>query len=231
MSLKNLSILIFALFVCSVGLSQTKLNTSNARRPDNPFGEDTSAVRRAKGFKNVATIDMYLLFNKEIDTSVVDTTLVIDKHYKFNYLQKDNFGLMPFANIGQTYNSLTINPTQETIIPLFGARARHFNYYEIEDINYYEVPTPWTRLTYKTAFQQGQMLDAFIAVNLSKQYNFSIAYKGLRSLGNYQNALTSTGNFRFQGEDGFHGRRRAPQRPYSRYTLAPLPQSQDRLAE
>jgi hypothetical protein len=41
------------------------------------------------------------------------------------------------------------------------------------------------------------MLDAFFTVNLSKQINFSLAYKGLRSLGNYQSALTSSGNFRF----------------------------------
>jgi hypothetical protein len=197
MLVKNILIPLLVLFVINTGYSQTKLNTSNANRPDNPFGEDTSAVKRAKGFKNVATIDMYLLFNKEIDTSIVDTTLVLDKHYKFNYLQKDNFGLMPFANIGQSYNSLTFNPAAKEVVPLFGARARHFNYYEIDDINYYEVPTPWTRLTYKTAFQQGQLLDAFFSVNLSKQFNFSIAYKGLRSLGNYQNALTSSGNFRF----------------------------------
>ncbi|WP_411895885.1 putative porin [Winogradskyella sp. A2] len=197
MSVKNFFIPLLVLFVINTGYSQTKLSTSNTKRPDNPFGEDTSAVKRSKGFKNVATIDMYLLFNKEIDTSIVDTTLVLDKHYKFNYLQKDNFGLMPFANIGQSYNSLTFNPVSKEIIPLFGARSRHFNYYELGDINYYEVPTPWTRLTYKTAFQQGQLLDAFFSVNLSKQFNFSIAYKGLRSLGNYQNALTSSGNFRF----------------------------------
>ncbi|BAO74861.1 putative porin [Winogradskyella sp. PG-2] len=140
---------------------------------------------------------MYLQFNTEIDTSVVDTTLSIKKDYKFNYLQRDNFGLMPFANIGQTYNSLTFNLLSDNTSPLFGARARHFNYMESDDIRYYEVPTPWTRLTYKTAFEQGQMLDAFIAVNLSRQFNFSLAYKGLRSLGNYQNSLTSSGNFRF----------------------------------
>ncbi len=139
---------------------------------------------------------MYLQFNTEMDTSVVDTTLSIKKDYKYNYLQKDNFGLMPFANMGQTYNTLTFNTRQNNSVPLFGARAKHFNYMTNSDINYYEVPTPWTRLTYKTAFSQGQMLDAFFTVNLSKQFNFSIAYKGLRSLGNYVNALTSTGNFR-----------------------------------
>ena len=176
---------------------QTKLNKGNVVNRENPFENDTSDVKRSKGFKNLASIDMYLQFNTEVDTVVVDTTLSIKKDYKFNYLQKDNFGLMPFANIGQTYNTLSHNFNSKETKPLFGARARHFNYYENDGIKYYEVPTPWTRLTYKTAFEQGQMLDAFFAVNLSKQFNFSIAYKGLRSLGNYQNALTSSGNFRF----------------------------------
>ncbi len=175
--------------------AQIKLTGANA--PNRGNVNDSTDVKRSKGFKDLATIDMYLQYNTEADTSIVDTTLTIKKDYKFNYLQKDNFGLMPFANIGQTYNSLTINSVDNETNPLFGARARHFNYFEDEDIKYHEVPTPWTRLTYKTAFEQGQMLDAFFAVNLSKQLNFSIAYKGLRSLGNYQNALTSTGNFRF----------------------------------
>lgn len=186
--------IILVLFLANAN-AQIKLTGANA--PNRGNVNDSTDVKRSKGFKDLATIDMYLQYNTEEDTSIVDTTLTIKKDYKFNYLQKDNFGLMPFANIGQTYNSLTINSADNETNPLFGARARHFNYFEDEDIKYYEVPTPWTRLTYKTAFEQGQMLDAFFAVNLSKQLNFSIAYKGLRSLGNYQNALTSTGNFRF----------------------------------
>ena len=158
---------------------------------------DSTSVSRGKGYKKVATIDMYLKFNTSLDSTIVDTTISIKKLYKFNYLQKDNFGLMQFANIGQSYNTLSFDASSNNTIPLFGARARHFNYMEADDILYYEVPTPWTRLTYKTAFQQGQLLDAFFTVNLSRQFNFSIAYKGLRSLGNYQNSLTSTGNFRF----------------------------------
>ena len=190
--------IIFFLCCCiQIVVAQTKpILKSNTDRT-NSFDKDSIIEKRAKGFKKVATIDMYLQFNTEMDTSVVDTTLSIKKDYKFNYLQKDNFGLMPFANMGQTYNALTFNPKEQNSVPLFGARAKHFNYMTNSDINYYEVPTPWTRLTYKTAFEQGQMLDAFFTVNLSRQFNFSIAYKGLRSLGNYQNALTSTGNFRF----------------------------------
>ncbi len=144
-----------------------------------------------------ATIDLYKIISFTRDTTFVDTTLSIQEEYKFNYLRKDNFELIVFSNIGQTYNSLSTDFHNINMVPQFGARARHFNYMEIEDINYYHVPTPLTELFYKTAFKQGQLLDAFFTTNISKQFNFSIAYKGLRSLGNYQHILTSTGNFRF----------------------------------
>ncbi|WP_245977291.1 putative porin [Ichthyenterobacterium magnum] len=143
-----------------------------------------------------ATIDLYKIISHERDTTIVDTTLSIKKEYKFNYLRKDNFGLMPFANMGQTYNTLSYNIRDNNLMPSIGAKAKHFNYMEVEDINYYQVPTPLTELFYKSAFQQGQVLDAFFTVNTSKQFNFSIAYKGMRSLGKYQHILASTGNFR-----------------------------------
>ena len=54
--------------------------------------------------------------------------------------------------------------------------------------------TPLTELYFKTAFEQGQQLDSFFTINPNKQFNFSLAYKGVRSLGKYQHSLTSTGN-------------------------------------
>ncbi|WNH09195.1 putative porin [Thalassobellus suaedae] len=150
-----------------------------------------------KSGKKLAKIEDYIIISHTNDTTYVDTTLSIQKEYKFNYLRKDNFGLMPFSNLGQTYNSLTYNFQNTSLMPSFGARAKHFNYMEIEDINYYRVPTPLTELFFKTAFEQGQLADSFFTVNTSPQFNFSLAYKGLRSLGKYQHILTSTGNFRF----------------------------------
>ncbi|NRD21601.1 putative porin [Winogradskyella litoriviva] len=196
MHIRFFSILFFGLITSSL-VSQTKLNGRNLPKGGNTSENDSTSTNRLKGFEKLATIDMYVEFNHVIDSTEIDTTISIKKEYKFNYLQKDNFGLMPFANIGQTYNTLSFNSADNAMIPLFGARSRHFNYLEHDDIKFYEVATPWTRLTYKTAFEQGQVLDAFFTINLTKQFNFSIAYKGLRSLGNYQNALTSTGNFRF----------------------------------
>jgi hypothetical protein len=141
----------------------------------------------------------YLIISYKNDTTYVDTTLSIKKDYKFNYLRKDDFGLMPFSNMGQTYNSLTYNFQNTNLMPGFAAQAKHFFYMEIEDINYYRVPTPLTELLFRTAFEQGQLADSFFTVNTSPQFNFSIAYKGLRSLGKYQHILSSSGNFRFTG--------------------------------
>ncbi|TBN00834.1 hypothetical protein EYD45_13490 [Hyunsoonleella flava] len=144
-----------------------------------------------------AKIQDYLIISHDNDTTFVDTTLTIQKEYKFNYLRRDNFGLMPFSNLGQTYNSLTFDFQNTNLLPNFGARARHFNYMEVEDVYYYRVPTPLTELFYKTAFEQGQLADSFFTVNTTPRFNFSVAYKGMRSLGQYQHILTSTGNFRF----------------------------------
>ncbi|PSG86577.1 putative porin [Aurantibacter aestuarii] len=173
----------------SDNLDNTTNNSENIRN----FGSNKS--------KNIKTdvkakITDYLIITKENDTTYLDTTLSIKKEYKFNYLRKDNFELLPFSNLGQTYNSLGYNFKSTRLMPEFGVRAKHFNYLETEDINYYHVPTPLTELFFKTAFKQGQLLDAFFTSNTSKQFNFSIGYKGLRSLGTYQNILSSTGNLR-----------------------------------
>jgi len=81
--------------------------------------------------------------------------------------------------------------------PEFGFKAKHFNYLEVDDIKYYSVATPLTELYFKTVMEQGQNVDALITLNTSERFNFSIAFKGLRSLGKYINQLTSAGNFRF----------------------------------
>ncbi|WP_306353244.1 putative porin [Flavobacterium sp. '19STA2R22 D10 B1'] len=152
---------------------------------------------KAKAKAEKAPIELYQIITLERDTTLVDTSLTIQKEYKFNYLRKDNFGLLPFANPGQTYNTLDFGLTKYAAFPEFGFKAKHFNYMEVRDIKYYSVATPMTELFYKSVLEQGQMLDAFITLNTSKNWNFSIAYKGLRSIGKYINNTSSTGNFRF----------------------------------
>lgn len=143
------------------------------------------------------SIDLYKIYTLEKDTIYVDTTLSIKKEYKFNLLRKDIFGLLPFANEGQPYNTLNFGLNNKSTFPDFGFKAKHFNYLEANDIKYYSVPTPLTELYFKTVMEQGQSLDAFLTLNTKPNLNFSIAYKGIRSLGKYINSLSSSGNFRF----------------------------------
>jgi hypothetical protein len=172
-------------------------------KPDQPFvtstsqnttSIDTSSTSRNR---NKAKIEQYQVISLENDTTYIDTTLTIRKEYIFNYLRKDNFGLLPFANEGQTYNTLQFGLTDFSPYPEFGFDAKHFNYLQVKDIKYYSVATPLTELYFKTVMEQGQTLDSFITVNTSERLNFSVAYKGLRSLGNFVNQLSSSGNFRF----------------------------------
>ncbi len=154
--------------------------------PDSKKKDSTQAI----------TIQNYKIITFARDTTFLDTTLSIQKEYKYNYLRNDDFELMPFANVGQPYNKLGVNFERRTLYPKIGAKAKHFNYAEIEDINYYNVATPMTELMFKTTFEQGQLLDALLTFNTSKRLNFSLAYKGFRSLGKYQNSQAQSGNFK-----------------------------------
>lgn len=146
---------------------------------------------------SIATIDMYKIISLKNDTTFVDTSLTIQREYKFNYLRKDNFGLLPFANEGYVYQTLDYSLKNSSPYPEIGFAGKHFNYLQVSDINYYNVATPMTELYFKTVMEQGQMIDAFITLNTSQRLNFSIGYRGLRSLGKYVNQLSSNGNFKF----------------------------------
>ncbi len=139
----------------------------------------------------------YRIISLVHDTVFVDTTLTVKKEYKFNYLRKDNFGLLAFANEGQTYQTLNFGYHQFSALPEMGFTAKQFNYNKYEDVKYYSVATPLTELYFKTVMEQGQSLEANLTLNVSPNLNFSIGYKGLRSLGKYINTLSSTGNFVF----------------------------------
>ncbi|MDN6279592.1 MAG: putative porin [Psychroflexus sp.] len=193
-------VLIISIFFFALSASaQRKLTGTPTNRPSITLDdeEESDDDSEKKDIKEVETeVSSYKIITMANDTTYVDTTLTIQKNYKYNYLRRDDFGLLGFQNIGQTFNRLTYDFDKLSNSPQFGARARHFNFMEAEDINYYDVPTPFTELYFRTVFEQGQNVDAFFTSNIKPNFNLSIAYKGLRSLGSYQNTLTSTGNLR-----------------------------------
>tara|TARA_R110000796_G_scaffold252571_1_gene387963 strand:- start:206 stop:2203 length:1998 start_codon:yes stop_codon:yes gene_type:complete len=164
------------------------------KKPRKISGKGINENKKAKDEKPPITDYKIISFNR--DTTYLDTTLTIKKDYLYNYLRKDNFELLPFPNMGQTYNSLGVDFESAMFYPKLGARAKNYNYLEMEDINYYNVPTPTTDAMFKTVFEEGQLLDIMLTFNLSKRLNYSIAYKGFRSLGKYSSSEAESGNFR-----------------------------------
>lgn len=189
-------ILILILLIPMAMSAQRKLSPLSGGKRAADTGEKETSNVEAKP-DSVAPIALYKIITIDRDTTIVDTSLTLKRHYISNYLRKDNFGLLPFSNEGQTYNTLDFGREQFDPFPQFGFRAKHIAYLEVNDIKYYSVPTPFTDLFYRSVLQQGQMLDAFATLNTSENLNFAIAYKGLRSLGRYINELSSNGHFRF----------------------------------
>lgn len=187
--------LIFLVFPVLL-FSQKNKQVNSAKEIDyNSKYNSSDSIKKKKA--PVATYDMYQFISLDRDTTYIDTTQSIRKSYSHNYLRKDNFGLLEFPNIGQTYNTLQYGMNGFSPYPEFGFTARQFNYLKANDIKYANVATPVTELYFKSTIQRGQSADSYFSLNVSPRLNFSIAYKGLRSEGRYINQETKSGNFRF----------------------------------
>ena len=168
---------LFLFFFIGLTYAQTpsdeKLNFSKENS-----SKDSLSSRFKKNNKSIRSskppIDLYKIYSLNKDTTYVDTSLTIQSEYKYNLLKKDIFGLLPFSNEGQTYNTLDFGLIKKRLQPNMGFTAKHFNYIEANDVQYYSVPTPLTDLYYKTVMEQGQSLDAFLTVNTKENFNFSI---------------------------------------------------------
>ncbi|MFL2594243.1 MAG: putative porin [Flavobacteriaceae bacterium] len=164
-----------------------------------PFqGQDSLFSNRSKErLTEKKPITDYLIISQSRDTSYVDTTLSVEKQYKFNFRRKDNFEYLAFANSGQTINYLSVQPGPQSILPMPGFRAKIHQMFQPDEVFYYHVPTPLTEMYFKTAFQQGQSTDVLITANLSPRMNYALAYRGHRSLGHYQHSLSGVSQLRF----------------------------------
>ncbi|NBL64405.1 hypothetical protein GV828_04210 [Flavobacterium sp. NST-5] len=196
----NFRLIIILLLICASSQTAAQIKTrreANLSVENNISLGDKSQLTTSISQDSIPSIDLYKIISINNDTTYVDTSLTIQKEYKFNYLRRDQFGLMPFANEGQTFTTLNYGLKNQSPYPSLGYAGKHFNYQEVQDINYYHVPTPFSELFFKTTMEQGQMLNALFTINLSEQLNLAIGYRGLRSLGKYVNQLSSNGNFQF----------------------------------
>lgn len=129
----------------------------------------------------------------DLNISIIDTTLSIQSFYEQNFTQKDMFGKINFPNSGQTFNPLFYENRRfkMNLIP----EGKSFNYIHTEDVKYYDVKTPLTEFVFENGVREGQYLSTTFAHNLSPQFNYSVRYRGLRSVGFYQNSLAANNAF------------------------------------
>ena len=96
--------------------------------------KDTALLRKKKPITKPVTKDTepplsiadYKIISYARDTTFLDTTLTIQKEYRYNYLRKDDFELMPFANVGQPYNKLGVDLTRYGNVPYDGGHGTAF---------------------------------------------------------------------------------------------------------
>lgn len=186
----------------NVKIDNTKVNQTN----NNPttlnntnVESKNSTTKSVTSQDSIAPIDWYKIISYDNKITEVDTALTIKKIQQLNFLGRDMFGLQSLSNDGQTYNVLDYSLINNHMNPSFGFSSKQWNYYQIEDINYYKVPTPFTELSYRSVVKQGQNLNTLFTTNFNERTNVFIGYRALRSLGAYLNELNSIGNFKLGG--------------------------------
>ena len=141
-------------------------------------------------------INNYKIFYEDGQEQTVDTTLSVLKDYKFNFLRRDYFELLPLPNVAQGFNRMGYDFLNQPMGPSLGARVNQYGFFESDDIPYFQVATPLTELFFRTTFEQGELVDAMVSVNTSPKLNLMVSYKGLRSLGEYKDSRANGGQFR-----------------------------------
>ena len=140
------------------------------------------------------TIDDYQFFTQFSQRKAFDTVFTIGKSYQFTqYNNRDNFGKIQFANIGEGFQNLVEKTDAEQDLALLPTRKSFF-ILGIKDIKYYDVKSPTTAFYYHNGMSSGGTLQTTYTQNIGKRFNFAIEYMGLRSEGLYQREIASSNN-------------------------------------
>ena len=173
--------------------------TSKSQKKTKKISKTKKYIPFIKPMDSVGINDYKIMFMDGSEKDV-DTSLSIEGEYSFNFLRKDYFELLTFPNMGEAFNKMGYDFHKQPFTPQMGFRVKHFGYFEKEDIAYYEVPSPYTELFFKSTFQQGQNLDATLAINTSPKLNIAVSFKGFRSLGKYLASLSRARQFRLSSQ-------------------------------
>ena len=132
---------------------ELKTQTQKSKKIKKP--KKKKIIPYIKPMEEVTVSDYKILYLDGTEKSV-DTSLSLNREYTFNFLQTDYFEYLPLPNMGEGFNQLGYDFQDQPMTPQMGASAKHFGYFEKEDIPYYNMPTAYTELFFMTTFQQGQ---------------------------------------------------------------------------
>ena len=107
--MKFYTLLLFFL-IPLIGISQTRLSGSPGGENAEDASEEEDTIK--------PPISAYKIISVANDTTFVDTTLTIEKDYKFNYRRKDNFELLPFCN--SAFKARAFQREREPLFQYFG---------------------------------------------------------------------------------------------------------------
>lgn len=170
---------------------------SNRIKPQDTLVVDTGRKDSLKIFK--PTIYDYQYQTRFGEKKIFDTVFSNEKTYVFTqYNNRDNFGKVQFANIGQGFNPLVFSVNTEQNLSLLPSNKSYF-IKGIDDIKYYDVKTPTASFAYHNAVNTGLALESMYTQNIGKNFNFAVEYMALRSLGNYLHNLAVNNNITFSG--------------------------------
>ena len=125
------------------------------------------------------------------DVKVFDTAFTVQKSYAYTqYNNQDNFGRVPFANVGAGFQDLVYRAVPAQSLSVLPTNKSYY-LFGPEDVKYYDVKTPTTTFIYHSGVRQGGALQSSYTQNFGKNFNIALEYMGLRSRGYYTNGLTS----------------------------------------
>ena len=177
-------------------IDSLKLSDQDLKKKKPPKAKKKKRYRPyIKSMDQITVSDYKILYLDETERSV-DTSLSLKAEFTSNFLRKDYFEYLPLPNMGEGFNKMGYDFHDQSFTPQMGARVKHFGYFEKEAVPYYEMPSAYTELFFKTTFQQGQHLDATLAINTSPKLNVAVSFKGFRSLGKYSSSLSRSRQFR-----------------------------------
>ena len=177
-------------------IDSLKLSDQDLKKKKPPKAKKKKRYRPyIKSMDQITVSDYKILYLDETERSV-DTSLSLEAEFTSNFLRKDYFEYLTLPNMGEGFNKMGYDFHDQSFTPQMGARVKHFGYFEKEAVPYYEMPSAYTELFFKTTFQQGQHLDATLAINTSPKLNVAVSFKGFRSLGKYSSSLSRSCQFR-----------------------------------